>query len=102
MKKLRFAFYLTGIALMLTVPAFAYVDPSVTTFAFQAIVAVVVAAGAIFGVVWRKAKKKAMQALNIDENAKKTVEDDLVITAEEIPAVEEAPAEETPAEDNAE
>ena len=101
MKKLRFAFYLTGIALMLTMPAFAYVDPSVTTFAFQAIVAVVVAAGAIFGVVWRKAKKKAMQALNIDENAKKTVEDDLVITAEETP-VEETPVEETTAEDSAE
>lgn len=94
MKKLRFAFYLTGIALMLTMPAFAYVDPSVTTFAFQAIIAVVVAAGAVIGVVWRKAKKKAMQALNIDENARKTVEDDLVITAEETP-VEETSVEET-------
>lgn len=83
MRKLRFAFYLTGIAAMLTVPAFAYVDPSVTTFALQAIAAVVVAAGAVIGVVWRKAKKKAMNALNIDENAGKKVEDDLVVFSEE-------------------
>ncbi len=94
MKTLRFLFYLTGIGLMLTMPAFAYVDPSVTTFAFQAIVAVVVVAGAVIGVAWRKAKKKAMQVLNIDENAKKTVEDDLVITEDAgepaAPAEEEA------------
>lgn len=102
MKKLRFAFYLAGIAAALTVPAFAYVDPSVTTFAFQAIAAVVVAAGAVVGVLWRKAKKKAMDALNIDENAGKTVEDDLVVFAEEngAEAAAEAPAaeEEKPAE----
>ncbi len=83
MRKLRFAFYLTGIAAMLSMPAFAYVDPSVTTFAFQAIAAVIVAAGAVAGVMWRKAKKKAQQVLNIDENAGKTVEDDLVVFAEE-------------------
>ena len=35
------------------------------------------------GVLWRKAKKKAMKALNIDENAGKTKEADLVVFDEE-------------------
>jgi hypothetical protein len=69
-------------AIILTMPAAAYVDPSVTTFALQAVAAVVVAAGAVIGVVWRKAKKKAMQALHIDENAGKTVEDELKVFPE--------------------
>ncbi len=87
LKKLRFAFYLTCIGLMLTAPAFAaYVDPSVTTFVLQAVVGVVVVAGAVIGVVWRKAKKKAMEALNIDENAGKTVEDDIVVFADDAAA----------------
>ena len=79
MKKLRFAFVLTGFAVMLMVPAFAYVDPSVTSMAIQAVAGVVVAAAAVAGVLWSKAKKKAKQVLNIDENAGKTVEGDVVV-----------------------
>lgn len=86
MKKLRFLFYLLGIACILTVPAFAYVDPSVTTFALQAVAAVVVAVAAVAGVLWRKAKKKAQQVLHIDENANKTVEEDIVVFDESTPA----------------
>lgn len=55
----------------------AYIDPSVTTFAIQAIVGVAVAAGAVVTVWWRKAKKKVNKALNIDENRNKEVESDL-------------------------
>lgn len=79
LKKIRFAFYFIGIACMLVVPASAYVDPSVTTFALQAVAAVVVAAAAVAGVLWRKAKKKAQQVLNIDENSNKIVEEDVVL-----------------------
>lgn len=79
MKKLRFAFYFTAIGAMLMVPALAYVDPSVTSMAIQAVAGVVVAVAAVAGVLWRKAKKKAQQALHIDENAGKTVEDDIVV-----------------------
>lgn len=95
MKNIRTLFYILCMGVILTVPAFAYVDPSVTTFALQAVAAVVVAAGAVIGVVWRKAKKKAAQVLNIDENAGKVVEDDLVVEEE---VAEETPAEETTAE----
>lgn len=102
LKKLRTLLYVVCMGAILTVPAFAYVDPSVTTFAFQAIAAVVIAAGAVIGVVWRKAKKKAAQVLNIDENAGKVVEEDLVVNeepaAEETVEVVEAAAEEPAAE----
>ena len=57
--------------------AAAYIDPSVTTFAIQAIVGVAVAAGAVVTVWWRKAKKKVNKALNIDENRNKETEDEL-------------------------
>lgn len=91
MKTLRTLFYMVCFSIICMMPAHAYVDPSVTTFAIQAVVGVVVAGGAVAGVLWRKAKKKAMQALNIDENAGKTVEDELVVFDET-----EKPAEETP------
>ncbi|MCD8117638.1 MAG: hypothetical protein LUE21_11130 [Oscillospiraceae bacterium] len=92
MKTIRTVFYTLCFAVLLVVPAFAsYVDPSVTTFAIQAVVSVVVVAGAAIGVVWRKTKKKAMNALHIDENAGKEVEDDLVVFDEAAPAEETAP-----------
>ncbi len=94
MKAIRTAFYTLCFAVLLMVPAFAsYVDPSVTTFAIQAVVGVVVVAGAVIGVVWRRAKKKAMEVLHIDENAGKEVEDDLVVFDETKPEVEAAPEE---------
>ena len=83
MKNIRTLVYVICVGAILTMPAFAYVDPSVTTFAFQAIAAVVIAAGAVIGVVVRKAKKKAAQILHIDENAGKIVEDDVVVNDEE-------------------
>ena len=82
MKKIRFAFFFTGMAVMLMAPAFAYVDPSVTSMAIQAVAGVVVAAAAVAGVVISKAKKKAKKVLNIDENAGKTVEGDVVVFEE--------------------
>ncbi len=83
MKTLRTLFYMVCFSIIFMTPAHAYVDPSVTTFAIQAVVGVVVAGGAVAGVLWRKAKKKAMKALNIDENAGKTKEADLVVFDEE-------------------
>ena len=51
-----------------------YIDPSVMTYAIQAI------AGVIIAVYLRKAKKKLNNKLGIDENRNKEVEtDDIVI-----------------------
>jgi len=68
---------------MFAVSAHAYIDPSVMTYAVQIIAGVLVAVGAVAGVMWRKAKKKVQDKLGIDENAKKEVEEDIVEFAEE-------------------
>jgi len=68
-------------ALMLMGNANAYLDPSVMTYTIQVVAGVVVAVGAVAGICWRKAKKKVQDKLGIDENAKKSVEDDVVETS---------------------
>ena len=72
-----FTLYLTLCFLFLfSTSASAYIDPSTTTFVIQAVAAVVV--------YWRKAKKKVMNKLGIDENVKKEVEsDDIRVTSDE-------------------
>lgn len=72
------AFIAISAAVMFSVPARAYIDPSVTTAIVQAVAGVAVAVGAVFAIVWRKAKKKAAEVLHIDENANKEVEEDIV------------------------
>ena len=58
-------------------PAYAYVDPSVMTYAIQAFAGVAVALGAVAGVALRRTRKLLFKALNIDENANKIVEPDV-------------------------
>lgn len=58
--------------------AFAYIDPSVTTYAVQVVAGVAVAVGAVIGIYWRRAKKKVQEKLGIDENAKKEIEEDII------------------------
>ncbi len=58
--------------------AHAYIDPSVTTYAIQAIAGVAIAVGAFVTIYWRRAKKKVSKALRIDENAKKEMEEEVV------------------------
>ncbi len=96
MKKILMPLYVLCAAVVLSGQALAaaYVDPSVTTAVIQAVVAVVVAGGAVAGVLWRKAKKKAQEVLRIDETANMIVEDEIVLT--EVPT--EAVTEETSAE----
>lgn len=56
----------------------AYIDPSVMTYTIQIVAGVVIAVGAVFSIIWRKAKQKTKQVLKIDENTKKEVEEDIV------------------------
>ena len=56
-----------------------YLDPSVMTYAIQAIAGVVIAIGAVAGIYWRKAKKKVSDKLGIDENKNKEAECDEII-----------------------
>lgn len=57
--------------------AYAYVDPSVMTYAIQAFAGVAVALGAVAGVALRRTRKMLFRVLNIDENANKIVEADV-------------------------
>ena len=62
----------------------AYIDPSVMTYAIQAIAGIAIAIGAFVGIYFRKAKKKLNQKLGIDENRNKEVEsDDIVVNKDE-------------------
>lgn len=70
---------LTAVVVALSIPANAYLDPSVMTYAIQAIAGIAVAVGAAVGIYWRRAKRKLNDKLGIDENAKKEVEEDVVI-----------------------
>ncbi|MCR5483663.1 MAG: hypothetical protein K6E99_04615 [Bacilli bacterium] len=57
-----------------------YIDPSVMTYAIQAIAGIAIALGATIGIVVRKAKKKVNDKLGIDENKNKEIEsDDIVV-----------------------
>ena len=79
MSRIMYCMFLTcGLMAALTMNASAYVDPSVMTYTVQVVAGVVVAVGAVVGVYWRKAKRKVQDKLGIDENAKKTVEEDVV------------------------
>lgn len=90
MKNLKKRWKLYGVAyfaaLFTLVPslASAYIDPSVTTYAIQAIAGVAVAAGAFFATYGRRMKKSWMRMLDIDENEKKTTEAPLEVTREDL------------------
>ena len=78
LKGFEFASYVAGFSMMSEIVSYAYIDPSVTTYAIQMVAGVVIAVGAVTGIYWRKAKKKVNEKLGIDENKNKTVEDDIV------------------------
>ena len=56
-----------------------YIDPSVMTYAIQAIAGIAIAIGAFIGIYFRKAKKKINDKLGIDENRNKEVETDEIV-----------------------
>ena len=60
-----------------------YVDPSAVSILITSITAIAAAVGATAIVLWRKAKKKVSKVLNIDPNANKEVEDEIVVTESE-------------------
>ncbi|MBO4812795.1 hypothetical protein IKE98_00965 [Candidatus Saccharibacteria bacterium] len=59
---------------------FGYIDPSVMTYAIQAGAGILIAVGAFVGLYFRKAKKKVNKKLGVDENKKKEVESDEIVT----------------------
>ncbi len=77
-------FFGVGFAFLFSLNVQAYIDPSVMTYAIQAVAGIVIAIGAVVGIYFRKAKKKISDKLGIDENKNKEVEkDEIIIKSEE-------------------
>ena len=80
---LETGYYTACFGMMMGVTSYAYIDPSVTTYAIQAVAGVAVAVGAVVGIYWRKARRKINYKLGIDENRNKDVEADVIEVTEE-------------------
>ena len=79
LESLTISFFTINFIILYSLNAKAYIDPSVMTYAIQAIAGIIIAVGAFIGVYYRKAKKKISNKLGIDENKNKEVEKDEII-----------------------
>jgi len=70
-------------AVFFTPPAYAYIDPSTTTYLIQAIAGIAVAVGSVVVIYWRKAKKRLNEKIGIDLDKNKEVEEDVIVNDEE-------------------
>ncbi|MBP5428128.1 MAG: hypothetical protein J6Z04_02435 [Clostridia bacterium] len=73
---------LSGLSVFFTLSSSAYVDPTTTTFLFQALAGVVAVVGTAIVIFWRRAKRKVSKMLGIDENKNMEVEDEFTVVGE--------------------
>lgn len=73
------SFFAISFAILFSTNASAYIDPSVMTYAIQAVAGIVIAVGAVVGIYFRNAKRKISKKLGIDENKNKEIETDEII-----------------------
>lgn len=81
---------MTIVNLLFYAPRTLYIDPSVMTYALQIAVGAIITLGTVAGLLWRKFKKKVKKNFNIDENAKKEMEEKIELIED---STEAAPAE---------
>ena len=81
LKTFAVLFFVVSFFFLFSVNARAYIDPSVMTYAIQAVAGIAIAIGAAIAMYWRKAKKKISQKLGVDENKNKEVESDDIVLA---------------------
>lgn len=72
-------FFVVTFAFLFSINVRAYIDPSVMTYAIQAVAGIAIAIGAAVGIYFRRAKKKISEKMGIDENKNKEVEKDEII-----------------------
>ncbi len=72
----HYVYFGTAFLLLFTIPVNAYIDPSVMTYAIQALAGIAIALGTFFGLYWRKIRKPVMRFFNLDETAGKETESD--------------------------
>lgn len=75
-RNFRYIYFITVFTLLFTVPVHAYIDPSVMTYAIQALAGIAIALGTFFGLYWRKIRKPILRFFNLDETAGREVEPD--------------------------
>lgn len=78
LKGMEMGYYVVCFSMLTEMVSYAYIDPSVTTYAIQAIAGVAIAVGAVASIYWRKAKRKVNEKLGVDENRNKEVEEDVI------------------------
>lgn len=78
-KILIIIYFVVNFALLFSVNTRAYIDPSVMTYAIQAIAGIGIAIGTAVAMYWRSAKKKLSKKMGIDENKNKEVEEDNIV-----------------------
>ena len=86
-KLLAYLYFIVCFSLILSTPAYAYLDPSVMTYTVQVVAGIAVAVGAVVGIYWRRAQRKVQEKLGIDENANKEVEEEIGEFSEDEAAV---------------
>ena len=74
-------FFGVNFALLFSLNVRAYIDPSVMTYAIQAIAGIAIALGAAIAMYWRKVRKKISKKMGVDENKNKEVENDDIVFA---------------------
>lgn len=74
-------FFVIGFAILFSINAKAYIDPSVMTYTIQAVAGVAIAIGAAIAMYWRSVRKKLNKKLGVDENKNKEVEKDEIVFA---------------------
>lgn len=75
----RYVYFSTAFLFLFTIQANAYIDPSVMTYAIQALAGIAIALGTFFGLYWRKVRKPILKFFNLDETAGREEEADELI-----------------------
>lgn len=76
-------FFVVAFSIAFSMNASAYIDPSVMTYAIQAVAGIAIAVGAALGIYFRKIKRNINNKLGVDENRNKEVETDEIIIKED-------------------
>lgn len=64
--------------------AYAYIDPSTTTYLIQAIAGIAVAVASFVVIYWRRAKKRINEKMGINLDKNKEVEEDVIIKDDDV------------------
>ena len=75
----KYIYFSLAFLFLFTLPVHAYIDPSVMTYAIQALAGIAIALGTFFGLYWRKIRKPVMKFFNLDETAGREEESDELV-----------------------